>query len=78
MTRDDWPAVEAIYAEGIATGTATFETEPPDYDAFDAGHHSEHRFVADENGRVVGWVALSPTSPRAHVAAASAAPSWKP
>jgi L-amino acid N-acyltransferase YncA len=23
---EDWPAVERIYAEGIATGDATFET----------------------------------------------------
>jgi L-amino acid N-acyltransferase YncA len=61
----DWPAVEAIYAEGIATRAATFETEPPDYDSFDASHHSEHRLVAVENGRVAGWVALAPTSKRA-------------
>ncbi|MGH3133575.1 MAG: GNAT family N-acetyltransferase [Gaiellaceae bacterium] len=32
MTRDDWPAVEAIYADGIATGDATFETEPPSWE----------------------------------------------
>jgi L-amino acid N-acyltransferase YncA len=65
MTPADWPAVQAIYAEGIATRAATFETEPPDYDSFDVSHHSEHRLVAVENGRVVGWVALAPTSARA-------------
>jgi L-amino acid N-acyltransferase YncA len=65
MTPDDWPAVEAIYAEGIATRAATFETEPPDYAAFDASHHSEHRLVAVEDDRVVGWAALAPTSSRA-------------
>ena len=65
MTPGDWPEVEAIYVEGIATGVATFETEPPGYDAFDTSHHSEHRLVAVENGRVVGWVALAPTSSRA-------------
>ncbi len=32
----DWPAVEAIYAAGIATGNATFETEPPSWEEFDA------------------------------------------
>jgi L-amino acid N-acyltransferase YncA len=64
MTQDDWPEIEAIYAEGIATRAATFETEPPDYDAFDGSHHSEHRLVAVENGRLVGWVALAPTSSR--------------
>ena len=65
MTPADWPAVQAIYAEGIATRGATFETEPPDYDSFDASHHAEHRLVAVENDRVVGWVALAPTSARA-------------
>ncbi len=65
MIPSDWPAVEAIYAEGIATRTATFETKPPDYDAFDASYHAEHRLVAVENGRVVGWAALAPTSSRA-------------
>jgi L-amino acid N-acyltransferase YncA len=65
MTAEDWPAVEAIYAEGIATGHATFETEPPSWDEFDGGRHREHRFVALEDARVVGWAALSPTSTRA-------------
>jgi len=65
MVAADWPAVEAIYAEGIATRAATFETEPPDYAAFDASHHAGHRFVAVEDGRVVGWAVLAPTSSRA-------------
>jgi L-amino acid N-acyltransferase YncA len=65
MTEDDWPAVEAIYAEGIATGEATFETTPPSFAEFDAGRLREHRFVAVEGEQVIGWVALSPTSSRA-------------
>lgn len=65
LTAADWPSVEAIFVEGIATRGATFETVPPDYDAFDASHHTEHRFVAVEDGRVVGWAVLSPTSSRA-------------
>ena len=65
MLVEDWSAVQAIFAEGIATRAATFETEPPDYESFDAGHHAEHRLVAVENGQVVGWVALAPTSSRA-------------
>jgi phosphinothricin acetyltransferase len=64
MTAADWPAVRAVYAEGIATRNATFETEPPEYESFDASHHDEHRFVAVEDGRVVGWAALAPTSSR--------------
>lgn len=37
MTADDWPAVEAIFAQGIADGEATFEVAPPSWEAFDAG-----------------------------------------
>jgi phosphinothricin acetyltransferase len=65
MTVKDWPAVEAIYAEGIATRQATFETETPTWNEFGAGRLREHRFVAVDDGDVVGWAALSPTSPRA-------------
>jgi len=65
MTPADWPAVTAIYAAGIATGDATFETEPPSWEEFDASRFPDHRLVAVEEGEVVGWAALSPTSPRA-------------
>jgi L-amino acid N-acyltransferase YncA len=65
LTAEDWPAVEAIYADGIATGDATFETRTPSWEEFDAGRLHGHRFVAVEDGRVVGWAALSPTSARA-------------
>jgi L-amino acid N-acyltransferase YncA len=64
MTPEDWPAVETIYAEGIATRQATFETSTPTWAEFDAGRLRAHRFVAVEGERVVGWVAISPTSSR--------------
>jgi phosphinothricin acetyltransferase len=57
--------VRAIYAEGIATRQATFETEPPSWEEWDAGHHPFARLVADDSGRIVGWAALSPVSKRA-------------
>ena len=72
MDASDWPAVEAIFGEGVATRAATFETEPPDYDSFDASHHAEHRYVAVEDSRVVGWVAVAPTSSRACYAGVAA------
>ena len=50
--------------EGIATGNATFETEPPSWAAFDATRKTEGRFVAEDSGAVVGWAALSPVSSR--------------
>jgi L-amino acid N-acyltransferase YncA len=65
LLASDWPAVEAIYAEGIATRNATFETTTPTFEEFDANHHAEHRLVAVENSRVVGWVVLAPSSARA-------------
>jgi phosphinothricin acetyltransferase len=64
MTEADWPEVAAIWAEGIATGNATFETEPPSWAAFDATRRPEGRFVAEREGTVVGWAALSPVSSR--------------
>lgn len=64
MTTADWPAVDAIYREGIATGNATFEAEPPTWEAFDAGKLPEHRFVAVDRDEVLGWVTVSPTSAR--------------
>jgi phosphinothricin acetyltransferase len=61
---DDWPEVARIFEEGIRTGNATFETEVPSWEAWDAAHVPEHRFVADREGRVVGWIALAPVSSR--------------
>jgi L-amino acid N-acyltransferase YncA len=60
----DWPEVSRIYAAGIATGNATFETEVPGWEEWDAAHLTEHRLVAVEGGRVVGWVALTGYSER--------------
>ncbi len=64
MTPGDWPAVRAIYLEGIATGQATFETEAPDWDRWDAAHLGFARLVARVSGNVFGWAALSPVSQR--------------
>ena len=61
----DWPAVAAIFAEGIATGDATFETTVPTWEDWDARHLVEHRFVADVDGKVAGWIAAVPYSSRA-------------
>ncbi len=64
MRPDDWPAVEAIYREGIATGLATFETETPSWERWDAAHRPDCRLVARDGDRVLGWAALSPVSDR--------------
>ena len=64
MRASDWPELRAIYAEGIATGHATFETEPPKWEEWDVAHSSELRIVAVDQGQVVGWAAAGPVSDR--------------
>lgn len=64
MTAVDWPAVRAIYLEGIATGEATFETEAPSWKEWDAAHISFARLVARAGDKVSGWSALTPVSRR--------------
>jgi len=64
LTAADWPEVEEIYRQGIATHEATFETAPPSWEEFDATRLAAHRLVCVEHGRVVGWAALSPVSAR--------------
>ena len=62
----DWTAVAAIYAQGIATGNATFETEVPSWERWGAAHLADHRLVARAGpaGEVLGWAALAPVSDR--------------
>jgi L-amino acid N-acyltransferase YncA len=59
-----WPAVRAIYIEGIETGNATFEKSPPEWPSWDAGHLRGCRLVARLGDGVLGWAALSPVSSR--------------
>jgi L-amino acid N-acyltransferase YncA len=60
----DWPEVSRIYAEGIATANATFETDVPSWEDWHAAHLIEHRFVAEAEGEIVGWIAAVPVSSR--------------
>jgi len=64
MQSEDWKSVLEIYAEGIATGQATFETKVPDWQYWDEGHLNGCRFVARDGEVVLGWAALSPVSRR--------------
>ena len=65
MRPKDWPAVRAIYLEGIATGDATFEQTAPEWEKWDAGHLPSARLVArSDAGDVLGWAALSVVSSR--------------
>ncbi len=64
MTPVDWDEVRRIYAEGIATGNATMESEPPPWESWDAKHRPDCRLVARGAEGVLGWAALSPVSDR--------------
>jgi L-amino acid N-acyltransferase YncA/DNA-binding transcriptional ArsR family regulator len=64
MTDADLADVRDIYAEGVATRNATFETEVPTARALAAKWLADHRWVAELDGRVVGWTAISPVSSR--------------
>lgn len=69
MVDDDLPVVRDIYAQGIATRQATFETEVPPLADLATRWLPGHRWVAeaevDGRTRVVGWTAVSPVSSRA-------------
>ena len=66
LTTSDWERVRSIYRDGITTGQATFETEAPSWEGWDSSHLPFARLlaVAEENGTVQGWAALSPVSTR--------------
>ena len=63
LTPLDWGEVARIFEDGIRTGDATFETRAPAWAEWDAAH-TEHRLVAELDGEVVAWAALSPVSER--------------
>jgi L-amino acid N-acyltransferase YncA len=65
MRDDDAEPVLRVYQLGLDGGQASFETVAPTWAAFDAGRLPQHRFVAHDNGSVLGWVAVTPVSARA-------------
>lgn len=64
LQRQHWPAVRAIYEEGIAGGDATFESQTPSWDEWNSAHLECCRLVALKAEEVIGWAALSPVSTR--------------
>lgn len=67
-THADAPAIAAIYNQGIAARSATFETTPRTAADLRARIDESGRYpliVADLDGRVVGWAGLSDYRPRA-------------
>lgn len=64
MLPEDWQAVSEIFREGIETGNATFHETVPSWEEWDRVFVPHCRFVAEQEGRVVGWIALSLVSVR--------------
>jgi L-amino acid N-acyltransferase YncA len=64
MKPEDSSEVMRIYADGIAGRNATFETVVPSWEIWDAKHLQTCRFVAEEDGKILGWVAFSQVSAR--------------
>ncbi|GIE36658.1 N-acetyltransferase [Actinoplanes italicus] len=55
----------AIYQADLHSGDSSFEITAPTWQAFDAARLPAHRLVAvDDEGTVLGWVAVSPVSTR--------------
>lgn len=63
-TEDDMPAVLAIYAEGLATRNATFETTVPAHQELWSRWLPDLAWVAELDGQVVGWTAITAVSSR--------------
>lgn len=64
INQTNFPEVQRIYKEGIDTGVATFETQVPDWDYWDANHLPFARILAIKDNMYLGWAALSATSKR--------------
>lgn len=64
MTVSDWNSVAEIYRQGINTGNATFQKDVPEWEEWDRGHLKTCRIVAESEGNIIGWAALSSVSGR--------------
>lgn len=64
ITESLYPEVARIYQEGIDTGKATFETNVPSWDTWDASHFPFGRIAIMEKDSMSGWAALTPVSNR--------------
>jgi phosphinothricin acetyltransferase len=57
-------AVLEIYRQGLDTGEASFETEPPDWLTWNSKYHDFCRLVWEQDEEILGWAALAPVSAR--------------
>jgi len=64
MRNESWEMVQRIYNAGIATKNATFQTEAPEWQAWDQSHRKDCRLIAKIDDNIAGWAALSNVSNR--------------
>lgn len=64
MRTSDWEAVKAIFEQSVEKGNATFWTFCPKFEDWDDSHAKVCRFVYETDGRVVGYIVISPHSSR--------------
>lgn len=64
LKKEHWKDVRNIFMQGIETKNATFETKSPTWNQWDKSHRKDCRLVAEINGKIAGWVALSNVSDR--------------
>lgn len=64
MSESDWPDVSRIYQAGMDTNLATFQTECPSWQEWNASHLDDCRMVIQAGDTVAGWAALTAVSGR--------------
>ena len=64
MHDNDAAAVLEIYRQGLDSGEASFEAEPPDWSQWQIKYLPFCRLVWEREGEVLGWAALAPVSAR--------------
>lgn len=64
LSSKHWDQVKIIYQKGIDTGNATFQTSAPSWEDWDQSHLASCRITMQEDGKVIGWAALTPVSSR--------------
>ena len=66
LAKSDWTRVFEIYKQGIDSGKTTFSTHYPTWEEWDAGHNKPCRYVAELDGEIIGFAAVSPISGKPH------------
>jgi phosphinothricin acetyltransferase len=64
LTESDAFAILEIYRQGLDGGEASFETEPPDWAAWNKKYHTFCRLGWEEEMQLRGWATLAPVSAR--------------